>query len=175
MRGSQIPQFDDFLSSFQPAVDVFRRHVEDGNPVRVVTHNDADGVAAGGLLSQAVRRLGAHFRTTCEKRVDENLVRSIAAERPPLVIFSDMGGGYLDLFKEHLTESDVIVLDHHLPVEAEAPRVYHVNPLLYGLDGARGVSGAGVSYLFAKAVDPANVDLSALGIVGALADQQDKG
>jgi len=149
--------------------------VEDGDPIRIVTHNDADGVAAGGLLSQTVRRLGSHFRTTCEKRVDEKLVKSIASESPPLVIFSDMGGGYLDLFKEHLTQSDVIVLDHHLPVEAEDPSIFHVNPLLHGLDGARGVSGAGVSYLFAKAVDQTNVDLSPLGIVGALADQQDKG
>ena len=103
------------------------------------------------------------------------MVTALAQEKAPLIIFSDIGSGYLDLFAEHLPHSDIIVLDHHLPVEAESPRTTHVNPLLHGLDGARGISGAGVAYLFAKAVDPSNVDLSPLGIVGALADQQDKG
>lgn len=154
---------------------MLRRHVDEGHTIRIVTHNDADGVAAGGILSQLVRRLGASFKTTCEKRVDEKMVKGVAEEHPPLVIFSDMGGAYLDVFNEHLSGSDVIVLDHHLPVETENSRLIHVNPLLHDLDGARGISGAGVAYFFAKAVDERNVDLSFLGVVGALADQQDKG
>jgi len=154
---------------------MLRRHADEGGPIRIVSHNDADGVAAGGILSQVVRRLGIPFRTTCEKRVDEKMVRAVAEESPSLVIFSDMGGAYLDMFNEHLSGLDVIVLDHHLPVENENSRLIHVNPLLHDLDGARGVSGAGVSYFFAKAVDRKNIDLSPLGIVGALADQQDKG
>jgi RecJ-like exonuclease len=154
---------------------VFRRHVEAGDPIRIVTHNDSDGVAAGGVMSQVARRLDVPFRTTCEKRVDERLVRAIAAENPPLAIFLDIGSAYLDMFEEHLAASDIIVLDHHLQVEAETTRIIHVNPLLQGLDGARGISGAGVSYIFAKYVDEKNVDLSPLGIIGALADRQDKG
>ena len=166
---------EDFLSSFEPAVEALRRHAEEGHPVRIVTHSDSDGIAAGGILSHTAKRLGVHFRTTCEKRVDEGMVKAIAAESSPLVVFSDLGSGYLDMFKEHLSGPDIIVLDHHLVVEAEAPNIFHVNPLVHGLDGARGISGAGVSYFFAKLVDEGNVDLSHLGIVGALGDQQDKG
>jgi single-stranded-DNA-specific exonuclease len=154
---------------------MLRRHVDDGDSVRIVTHNDSDGVAAGGVLSQAVMRLGAPFRITCEKRLDEKIVAAVAAENPPLVVFSDIGSAYLDMFEEHLTGSDIIVLDHHLSVDANSQRIVHVNPLNHGLDGARGISGAGVSYLFAKQVDERNVNLSPLGIVGALADRQDKG
>jgi RecJ-like exonuclease len=156
-------------------VETLHYHVRRGDPIRIVTHNDADGVAAGGILSQLARRLSARFKTTCEKRVDENMVRSVAAEKPPLVLFSDLGGAYLDMFEEHLKESQIIVLDHHLPVEIEAPNIIHINPLLHGLDGAQGISGAGVSYFLAKLVDNKNADLSPLGIVGALADRQDKG
>jgi single-stranded-DNA-specific exonuclease len=154
---------------------MLKRHIDDGHAIKIVSHNDADGVAAGGILSQVVRRLGTQFKTTCEKRVDERMMEALAAERPRLVIFSDMGSGYLDVFKEHLSMSDIIVLDHHLPVDVESPNIIHVNPLLHGLDGAREISGAGISYLFAKAVDGENVNLSPLGVVGALADQQDKG
>jgi len=164
-----------FLSSFIPAVEMLRRHAEKGDTVRIVTHSDADGIAAGGILSWTVVGMGVCFKTTCEKRVDEGMVSAVAAEKPPIVIFSDLGSGYLDIIKEHLSGSDVIVLDHHLPVEAEAPNIVHVNPLLHDLDGARGISGAGIAYLFSRLVDDGNVNLSPLGIVGALADQQDKG
>ncbi len=166
---------EEFFSSFQPAVDMLTRHAEEENTVRIVTHSDADGIAAGAILSLMARRLGLSFNTTCEKRLDEDTVKVIAADAPPIVVFSDIDSGYLDMIKEHLSGSDAIVLDHHLPVKAEASNLVHVNPLNYDLDGARGVSGAGVAYLFARLVDHRNVELSTLGIVGALADQQDKG
>jgi RecJ-like exonuclease len=140
-----------------------------------VSHNDSDGVAAGGILSQTARRIGARFKTSCVKRIDEKTVISIADEHPPLILFSDLGSGYLDILGEHLSKPDIIVLDHHLPVETQFDNIIHVNPLLHELDGARGISGAGVSYFFSKNVDKRNTDLSSLGIVGALADQQDKG
>jgi len=164
-----------FISSLEPAAEMLKRHAESGDTVRIITHSDADGLAAGGILSLTTKRLGMGFKTTCERRVDEKMVEAVAAEMPPLVIFSDLGSGYLDMMERHLAGSDVIVLDHHLPVETEAPHIVHVNPLLHGLDGARGISGAGVAYLFSKLIDAGNVDLSPLGIVGALADQQDKG
>ena len=166
---------DEFLSSFQPALEVLMRHAEKGGALRIVTHSDADGIAAGSILSLMARRLGLSFNTTCEKRLDEGTVKAVAADGPPLVLFSDIGSGYLDIIKEHLSRSDVVVLDHHLPVEVETANIVHVNPLIYGLDGARGISGAGVAYLFSKLIDDGNIDLSPLGIVGALADQQDKG
>jgi len=49
-----------------------------------------------------------------------------------------------------------------------------VNPHLYGIDGARDISGAGVAYFVAKEVDRANVDLAPIAVVGALGDLQDK-
>ena len=76
---------------------------------------------------------------------------------------------------EHLSDVDIIVLDHHLPIDVEAPNIIHCNPLLHDIDGSRGISGAGVAYFFAKTVDNANIDQSPLGITGALAYQQDKG
>lgn len=170
-----ITSQEEFFNSFSAAVEMLERHVDEGDRIRIVTHNDSDGVAAGGILSKAISRLGVGFKTTTEKRVDEKTVKAIASEKPPLVIFSDLGSGYLDVFKEHLAGTDIIVLDHHLPIELEIENIAHVNPLLNDLDGARGISGAGVSYLFAREISKKNVDLSTLGIVGALADQQDKG
>jgi len=49
-----------------------------------------------------------------------------------------------------------------------------VNPHLHGIDGSRDLSGAGVTYLVAKALDKTNVDLACVAAVGALGDRQDK-
>jgi RecJ-like exonuclease len=49
-----------------------------------------------------------------------------------------------------------------------------VNPHLFKIDGARDISGAGVTYFVAKNVDKVNVDLAPVAIVGALGDLQDK-
>lgn len=166
---------EDFLSSFKPAVELLRRLSARGEQIRIVTHSDADGIAAGGALTLMALRLGIPFKTSCEKRFSERLVEEIASEQPPLVIFSDVGSGYLDLIEGHLGDMDVIVLDHHKPIKAEAEGVVHINPLLHGLDAAREVSAAGLAYLLAEMLDGGNRDLSILGIVGALGDQQDKG
>jgi single-stranded-DNA-specific exonuclease len=170
-----MDQADQFSASLEPAVSLIKQHVGEGHTLCFVSHNDADGVASGGVLSRMALRMGAHFRTTCEKRLDEATVRAIAEEKPRLVIFSDFGSGYLDLIGSHLGGVDVIVLDHHLPVGTAPEGLVHVNPILHGIDGARDIAASGISYALAKRIDGANGDLSTLGIVGALGDQQDKG
>ena len=45
---------------------------------------------------------------------------------------------------------------------------------MFGIDGASDVSGSGVAYFVAKAVNRANVDLAPVALVGALGDMQDK-
>ena len=166
---------EEFSSSLKNAAEKLKSRAADHSPVRIVSHSDADGIAAGAILSRTAIRLGLAFKATFENKIDEDLARSLSSEGYPLIIFSDIGGGYLDIFREHLSGKDVIVLDHHLYVDVDAPNVIHVNPLVHGLDGARGISGSGVSYLFSKCVAEHNIDLSYLGVLGALADQQDKG
>jgi RecJ-like exonuclease len=49
-----------------------------------------------------------------------------------------------------------------------------LNPHVFGIDGATEVSGSGVAYFAARAVDPANVDCAPIALIGALGDMQDK-
>jgi len=57
------------------------------------------------------------------------------------------------------------------PISSDAP--YHLNPHLFGHSGANDISGAGVTYLVARALDKGNTDLAQLAIVGAVGDLQD--
>ncbi|RJS80995.1 DHH family phosphoesterase, partial [Candidatus Bathyarchaeota archaeon] len=63
---------------------------------------------------------------------------------------------------------------HHQVSGKETANIMHVNPHLFGIDGAKDISGSGVAYFVAKAIDNINVDLSPIAVVGALGDLQDK-
>jgi len=168
-----MPQ-EDFFNSFPEAASIFNKHVENGSLIRLVTHNDADGLSSGGILAIAALRKGARFKISSEKKLDDKLIARLVEEKPDLIVFSDFGSGYLDLIAESLKQ-DVIVLDHHLPMDYQAENIIHINPMLHEIDGARDIAASGVSYFLAKAIDPKNKDLAGLALIGALGDQQDKG
>ncbi|MCW4012762.1 MAG: DHH family phosphoesterase [Candidatus Bathyarchaeota archaeon] len=165
---------EDFFNSFNQAVSIFNKHIEQGSFIRLVTHNDADGLSSGGIMASVAIRRKARFKISSEKKLDDKLIARLVEEKPDLIIFSDFGSGYLDIIAESLKQ-DIIVLDHHLPMEYEAENIVHINPMLHEIDGARAIAASGVCYFFAKAIDPEYKDLACLGILGALGDQQDKG
>jgi RecJ-like exonuclease len=101
-----------------------------------------------------------------------------------MVWFTDLGSGNL----HELQDLNAVITDHHVPSQREIPlsdrkdlltlfnavekNTLHLNPHLFGRDGARDISGAGTAYLVAKALNQKNIDLSALAIVGAVGDLQ---
>jgi len=167
-------QNDAFLNSASEAAEQISKHVEKGDPIHVTSHFDADGLAAAGIIGRALVRLGATFRLRVEKWIDEKIVEDIAADKPPLIIFTDLGSGYLDLLNAKLRDQTAIILDHHEPIGEPYKTFTQVNPHLHGIDGSRDLSGAGVAYFVAKALNKKNVDLACVAVVGALADLQDK-
>jgi single-stranded-DNA-specific exonuclease len=167
-------QLADLTKDASEAANLIFDHVEKGDIIHVSSHIDADGISAGGIMGKALLRAGAKFRVRLERWMDEKVADRIAKENAALTIFTDMGSGYLDLLGERLANRDVIILDHHQPV-AEVPSGFvHVNPHTCGIDGTRDISGAGVAYFAAKALDEKNLDLACLAVVGALGDLQDK-
>lgn len=165
---------DAFLDNASKAASIILKCVEQDGVIHVASHLDADGLAATGIVGKALTRLGGTFRLRIEKWIDEKVVNKIAAENPSLAIFTDLGSGYLDLLSEKLSNNRVVILDHHQPMGFTSPTFTHVNPHVHGIDGSRDLSGAGVAYFVAKALDEANVDLACLAVVGALGDLQDK-
>jgi len=146
-------QIDAFLNSVSEAAEQISKQVKGGNPVHVTSHFDADGLAAAGIIGKALVRLGATFRLRVEKWIDEKIVGEIAADKPPLIIFTDLGSGYLDLLNARLHDQRTIILDHHEPIGKPSKTFTQVNPHLHGIDGSRDLSGAGVAYFVARALN----------------------
>lgn len=168
-------QYKAFFGTATQAAEVITETVKEGGFLQVFSHLDADGVAAAAIVAKALWRLDASFRVRVTQWVDEKILDEVIAAKPQLVVLSDFGSGYLDLLKDRVPSQTVAVLDHHQIVGAsENPMIVHVNPHLHGIDGATDVSGAGVAYFVAKALEQKNVDLSPIAIVGALGDMQDK-
>jgi RecJ-like exonuclease len=174
MTAQQTP-VEGFLASAAQAAKVVLETVEKDGFIHVFSHLDADGVAAAGIVGKALFRLDAKFRVRITQWIDEKIIGEITADKPQLVILTDFGSGYLELLNEKVPDSKVLILDHHQIIgKNDNPNFVQVNPHMHGLDGATEVSGSGVAYFVARAVNAANVDLSPIAIVGALGDLQDK-
>jgi RecJ-like exonuclease len=167
-------QIDSLRNNAQLAANRIMKTVKEGGLIHVASHLDADGLAAAGIIGKALSRLQARFRIRIERWVDGKIASNIAADKPDLIIFSDFGSGNLDVLNNHFADHNVVILDHHQTDKDADPSFVHVNPHLHRIDGSRDLSGAGVTYLVAKALDNANIDLAPVAVVGALGDLQDK-
>lgn len=171
----QQASIERFLMSATEASKVIIETIQKDGSIHCFSHLDADGVAAAGIIGKALFRIDAKFRIRITQQLDEKIVDQIGVDKPQLVILTDFGSGYLDILNEKIPNLKVLILDHHqINGTSNNPNFVQVNPHLFGIDGASDVSGSGVAYFVAKAVNRANVDLAPVALVGALGDMQDK-
>lgn len=164
-----------FLAQANEAAKIITETAQKDGFISVFSHLDADGVSAAGIMAKMLQRLNSRFRIRVMQWVDEKIIKEIVTDKPQLVILTDFGSGYLDLLYEKIPDYKIVILDHHQIVgTSNNPNLIQLNPHLYGIDGATDVSGSGVAYFAAKAVNAVNVDLSPIALVGALGDMQDK-
>jgi len=172
---AQQQNIEGFLAAANEAAKVVLETVKRDGFILVFSHLDADGVAAAGIMGKMLYRLDARFRIRVMQWVDDKIIGEVIADKPQLVILTDFGSGYLDLLNEKIPKVKVVILDHHqITAKVVNENFVQVNPHLFGIDGATDVSGSGVAYFAAKAVNSANVDLAPIALVGALGDMQDK-
>ncbi len=100
-----------------------------------------------------------------------------------MIWFTDLGSGSLS----KIEGTKAVVTDHHVPESlgragpadgqmrlTDFSTVFHVNPQSHGVSGASDLSGAGVTFLTALALDRRNSDLAHLAVLGAVGDLQDQ-
>lgn len=165
------------IAGFERSAADAARALLDAASVSVVSHIDADGITAAAIASAALSRSGVEHTIRFVKKLDDAEIERINAESQERVWLVDLGSGSFS----KLDRSRVVVSDHHRPdtsppqgmVDLFSFDSHHVNPHLFGLDGAIEISGAGATYVVAKAMDPTNIDLAALAVIGAVGDFQD--
>ncbi|MHA1377895.1 MAG: DHHA1 domain-containing protein [Candidatus Helarchaeota archaeon] len=163
-----------FFGAIEKAAEKIHDWIQDGEIIRVITHLDADGLSAGGILSQALYRDGGRFHLRVVRQLENQIIKNLKEEKRQCFIFLDMGSGQITELEKQLSDKEIIILDHHKPLNDAGHLFLDVNPHYYGIDGVTEVSGAGVAYFVAKAMNDQNVDLANLAVVGAIGDRQDK-
>jgi single-stranded-DNA-specific exonuclease len=158
------------VTGFEASAAIAAGMISSSRSVLVVGHIDADGITASSIASAALTRAGIPHDVRSVKKLDEAEVTKAAAHPAEKIWLVDLGSGA----PSALSSERFVITDHHkVDPAAEGRRNGHVNPHLHGLDGSSEISGAGVTYVVAKSMDPRNADLSALAVVGAVGDFQE--
>ncbi len=153
------------LSSFSICADVLKRHCH----VQIISHYDADGIAAAGIIANALLRQGKSVHVRLHKALNQKGAEAIASSGEACTIITDMGASYLGtLFS---SENDVIVLDHHQNEELHEDRPY-VNPHNHGIDGMTSACASSLAMMLAVEMDETNWDLVQLAFAGIAGDRQ---
>ncbi len=142
--------------------------------ILVVTHIDADGLCSGSIVFAALMRRGANVTLRTVPELDPRTVQSLAAQNFDHYIFTDLASTLIPELEAALG-GRYLVIDHHEATEDDMRRPSMVNAWAYGYDGGKEACSSSMAYAFAVALSPENVDLSALAVIGALADRQDAG
>jgi RecJ-like exonuclease len=128
------------------------RHLLAADEVLLASHIDADGLTSAAVATAALERAGLPVETVFFKQLDEDAIGRLARSRYDIVLFTDFGSGQLGTIVEHERAGRFtpVVADHHQPADADTD--LHLNPLLFGIDGASELSGAGAAYVLARAI-----------------------
>lgn len=170
---SDAYQQHNLLNKAEEGCKVLSRHIEQDHVVRIISHNDADGISAAGVMCNAIARENGKFHVTIIPRLKDEILTKFLKEKYKLFVFCDMGSANLKGISR--LKGDVIIADHHQTIDTEtklSDNIVHINPHLYGLDGTTDISGSGVSYLTVRPMG--FKDLAGLALVGAFGDMQYK-
>ena len=139
--------------------------------IRVISHYDADGITAAGIIGNALYREGYNFHITLMRNPFNKGIERLLNEKNDLIIFSDMGSAQLEYLEKF--DCKVIILDHHqLITEKIKDGIIQINANACNYDGNYEACGATLSYSFAVALNRKNEDLSSLALAGAIGDKQ---
>ena len=174
-----MSNFSTFISSAKGVAELILDKISKNERLIVISHYDADGITAAGIITEAIRRANGIFHTRIYRQLEEAFLPEINEFADGTIILTDFGSGQLSLVNKYLKGKEIIILDHHTPEQIQEEKlkdvnIHHLNPHLHQIDGSKEISSAGIAYLVAKYMGD-NQDLSAYAIVGALGDNQDKG
>ncbi len=139
-------------------------------PVRIISHHDTDGITSAAIMTQMLRRLEKKFTVSIMKGLEkEVLERELLRNKKEILFFVDLASGSLDYFQN--LENPIFILDHHeLDKTKLNDKIKIVNPHLFGEEE---LCGAGLCYLFSRAISEKNKDLANLAIIGMIGDRHE--
>ncbi len=135
--------------------------------IKVISHHDTDGITSAAIIAKSLQRLNRNFSLEIVTQLEEQVFNKLPQDQ--IILFTDLASNSFDYIKNLKTE--VFILDHHEITSDIPENVRIINPHLFNEEE---ISGAGVTYLFAKALNEQNIDLAYLAIIGMVGDSLEK-
>ncbi len=171
------------FSDMQKTVERINLAIEKQENIVIYGDFDSDGVTSTSLMYKTLKYIGAKVGYYIPDRSDEGhglnraaLCKLMSSAKAKLIITVDCGISNLKEVKmAHNLGTDVIITDHHEPLE-ELPEAYSIiNPKMLDNDKIKHLAGVGVAFKLAQALLEAHgkpefaeeiLPLVAIGTVG---------
>ena len=166
------------FSDMHQAVTRIKRAVQNKEKVMVFGDYDVDGITSTALLELVLSKMGLDVIHYIPHRIKEgyglnkNILHLIKQKKIKLLITADCGINNHEEIKELRRHNiDVIVTDHHEPVDSELPAASSIiNPKIKGSKYKyRDLAGVGVAYKLCQAITNKalfeDLDLVSLGTI----------
>lgn len=152
-----------------------RPHLAGESRIKIITHTDADGLAAATVLARCLYAYNVPFHIKFTRPLEPEEIMELGKEDYDLFVFMDQGSGQISAIQKFILEKerDVLILDHHPAERPKHPNLTYLNPHVCGLNGAKDVSAAGVVYSMVERIDESFRPLIGLVAVGAIGDRQE--
>ena len=168
-----------FLEDFNNAVDHFVDHSY--SRVLTISHNDADGISSLHIIQNLLYQLKIDSDYFIYNRSVswDNYLREILSKRQSEktgFIFTDLGSNLTELIPIIRSRKEYFyILDHHevedvIDIGEIPDNLLFVNPTIHGYDGLEHISGATLTFMFAKQIKPSIIKQGWLTIIGIAGD-----
>jgi len=146
----------------------------------ILTHYDADGIAAGGSFTRLFANKKIPFIIRVASSLDQETLREFFEINADNYIILDLGSELRLITKianeyDKLGKKGILIIDHHKSSEfgGKSDKVILLNPEIYGVDGGReGCTSIISSLVTYYASDKEDSYLLQLGIIGGVGDMQ---
>ena len=144
--------------------------LSEDKPVRIISHHDTDGITSAAIISKTLKRLNKPFSIKIVKGLDKEIIEEeLKRNKKEIILFTDLASGSLEYFQN--LDNPIFIIDHHeINKEKLNDKIRIINPHLFDEEE---ICGAGLCYLFSKAVSKDNTDLSSLAIIGMIGDRHE--
>jgi len=142
-------------------------------PIRIISHYDTDGITSAAILAKTFKRLDKKFTIRIVKNLEKSTISEELKRQPnEIILFSDLASGSLDYFQN--LKEPIFIIDHHeINKEKLNNKIKIINPHLTENPKDNEATGAGICYLFSKAISQNNQDLAPLAIIGMIGDRHE--
>lgn len=161
------------MDIWDSAKEIANKLLDSKHPIRLISHNDADGISSSAIMALSLSRENKNFHLSNVKGFNHEIIDRLKKESNHIIVITDLGSGQIELLND--LDGDVVVIDHHLGHGTTPSHVYELNAHKVGINGTYEACAASLAFTVSISMNEKNWDLAPLAIAGIVGDRQNVG